>query len=238
MTHDAHTSSPSPGPRSDIPGTRRRSLAWLVGAAACALGLPMSPAAASTAAATAAAPSGPATAPRAPRVQVEGQWFDGQVDLAGTPLRLNGTGVRAVAWFKGYAAGLYLPAPASTAAQAVDMPGPKRLQMRMLKDVPAEEFVKALNKGVARNITPEQLAAMKDRLEIFARQVSALREVKTGDVVNLDHEPGRGLSLRVNGTLRGDTVPGDDLFAAVLRSFVGQRPYDEKLKAGLLGQKA
>ena len=173
----------------------------------------------------------------AARVQVEGQWFEGQAEVAGTALRLNGTGIRAVAWFKGYAAGLYLPSAASTPEQAVEMPGPKRIQIRMLNDVPAEEFVKALNKGVARNVTPQELAALQDGLAQFARQVGALKQVKTGDVVNLDHEPGRGLLMRVNGTLRGDPIGGDDLFAAVLRSFVGQRPFDEKLKAGLLGRK-
>jgi len=181
----------------------------------------------------------PALAHGAPvaRVQVEGQWFEGQAEVAGTALRLNGTGIRAVAWFKGYAAGLYLPSAASTPEQAVEMPGPKRIQIRMLNDVPAEEFVKALNKGVARNVTPQELAALQDGLAQFARQVGALKQVKTGDVVNLDHEPGRGLLMRVNGTLRGDPIGGDDLFAAVLRSFVGQRPFDEKLKAGLLGRK-
>jgi hypothetical protein len=181
----------------------------------------------------------PALAQGAPvaRVQVEGQWFEGQAEVAGTALRLNGTGIRAVAWFKGYAAGLYLPSAASTPEQAVEMPGPKRIQIRMLNDVPAEEFVKALNKGVARNVTPQELAALQDGLAQFARQVGALKQVKTGDVVNLDHEPGRGLLMRVNGTLRGDAIAGDDLFAAVLRSFVGQRPFDEKLKAGLLGRK-
>jgi Chalcone isomerase-like len=187
-----------------------------------------------------AAASGPAPAASAPaaRVQVEGQWFDGQAEIGGTVLRLNGTGVRAVAWFKGYAAGLYLAAPATTPAQAVEMSGPKRLQIRMLKNVPAEEFVKAVNKGVARNVTPHELAALQDRLAQFARQVGALGQVKTGDVVNLDHEPGRGLTMSVNGTLRGELIAGDEMFAAVLKSFVGLRPYDEKLKAGLLGRKA
>ena len=41
-------------------------------------------------------------------VLVEGQAFERSVRLGGVVLRLNGTGVRAVAWFKGYAAGLYL----------------------------------------------------------------------------------------------------------------------------------
>jgi Chalcone isomerase-like len=173
-----------------------------------------------------------------PRVQIEGQWFDGQARLGDTELKLNGTGVRAVAWFKGYVVGLYLEAPATTPEQAVSMPGPKRLQIRMLQTVPAEEFVKALNKGVTRNSTAQEMATLKAPLAQFARQVGALKQVRAGDVVDLDHEPGLGLVMRVNGTLRGDRVPGDALFAAVLRSFVGERPYDPKLKAGLLGHKA
>ena len=156
----------------------------------------------------------------------------------GAELRLNGTGVRAVAWFKGYVVGLYLPHAASTASEAVAMPGPKRLQLRMLQTVPAEEFVKALNKGVTRNSTAQELAVLKAPLAQFARQVGALGQVRQGDVIDLDHQPGEGLAMRVNGTLRGDPVPGDALFAAVLRSFVGDRPYDQKLKAGLLGRKA
>ena len=174
----------------------------------------------------------------AARVQVEGQWFEGESKLADTTLRLNGTGVRAVAWFKGYAVGLYLPAQASMPERAVGMAGPKRLQIRMLYTVPAEEFVKALNKGVARNSTEQEMAVLNAPLAQFARQVGALGQVRVGDVVDLDHEPGQGLAMRVNGTLRGDVVPGDALFAAVLRSFVGDRPYDQKMKAGLLGRKA
>lgn len=179
-----------------------------------------------------------AQGPAPARVQVEGQWFEGEHTLAGTRLKLNGTGVRAVAWFKGYAVGLYLPEPASTPERAVAMPGPKRLQLRMLYTVPAEEFVKALNKGVTRNASEQEMAVLAAPLAQFARQVGALGQVREGDVVDLDHEPGQGMVMRVNGKLRGDLVPGDALFPAVLKSFVGERPYDKKMKAGLLGRKA
>lgn len=161
----------------------------------------------------------------------------GQVDEAGTPLLLNGTGVRSVAWFKGFVAGLYLMDLANAPEQAVNMAGTKRLQIRMLYTVPAGEFFKALNKGVARNVTPEQLAALQGPLAQHAQLVGELRELRKGDGVDLDHEPGRGLVMQVNGTLRGNAVPSDDLFAAVLASFVGKRPFDERLKAGLLGRK-
>jgi hypothetical protein len=180
-------------------------------------------------------PLGAAWVPlRAQPVMVEGQAFDRKVTLAGSELLLNGTGVRAVAWFKGYAAGLYLRTPSRTAAQVVGQPGPKRLQMRMLQDVPAGEFVKAFRKGVERNTDPAELPQLSARMATFAALVEGLRQVRKGDLVNLDLEPGRGTVFSVNGTLRGEAIAGDDFYAALLRSFVGDRPYDSRLKAGLL----
>ena len=172
----------------------------------------------------------------AERVNVEGQWFDKTVEVGGTALRLNGTGVRAVAWFKGFAAGLYLTtADARTAAQVLAATGPKRLQIRMLHEVPAAEFSKAVRKGVTRNSTPAEQQALSQRLVTFETQVAALKSVRPGDVVDLDLDPGRGLQLRLNGQPRGEPIAGDDFYAAVLRTFVGDKPYDDKLKVGLLG---
>ena len=172
------------------------------------------------------------------RVQVEGQWFDAVITVAGVTLVLNGTGVRQVAWFKGFAAALYVPARADSADKVLLQVGPKRLQLRMLKDVPAAEFVKALNKGVARNVSPQELQALGPGLQRLDAMIKALGKVRTADVIDLDHEPGKGLVMRVNGTLQGDAVAGEGMFAGLLRAFVGDKPYDDKLKAGLLGRAA
>lgn len=168
-------------------------------------------------------------------VQVEGQPFERTIQIDGVRLQLNGTGVRAVAWFKGYAVGLYLTRRAFTAAQAESMPGPKRLQLRMLVDVPAVEFTKAFYKGITRNSTPAQITGLGDRMERFARLIDAVGTVRKGDVVDLDLEPARGLRFAINGKLRDEPIPGEDLYAALLRAFVGERPYDVKMRAGLLG---
>lgn len=168
-------------------------------------------------------------------VTVEGRIFEAAVEVAGARLLLNGTGVRAVAWFTGYAAGLYLGARASTAAQVENLPGPKRLQLQMLHTVPAAEFTKALRKGVARNSTPAQLAQIGDRLELFASRIDAVGKVRKHDVINLDLDPARGLLFSINGKLRGEPIAGDALYAGLLRAFVGERPYDDKMRAGLLG---
>ncbi len=170
-------------------------------------------------------------------VVVEGQTFAGRAQVAGSELLLNGTGVRAVAWFKGYAAGLYLRGPSATAAQVLAQPGPKRLQLRMLYDVPAKEFTKAFRKGLERNAAAEELPALRERMQQFEALVDAVGTVRKGDVVNLDFEPGVGTAFRLNGTLRGEAIAGEDFYAAMLRSFVGDRPYDRELRAGLLGRR-
>lgn len=171
------------------------------------------------------------------QVRVEGQTFEAVARVAGSDLVLNGVGLRAVAWFKGYAAGLYLPSKAGTAAQVQAMAGAKRLRLRMLQEVPAEEFVKAFRKGVTRNTAAGDLPALSARMDTFAALVAAVGRVKKGDVIDLDLEPGRGTAFSLNGTLRGERIAGDDFYAALLRSFVGEHPYDDKLKAGLLGQR-
>ena len=156
--------------------------------------------------------------------------------LAGTELQLNGTGVRAVAWFKGYAAGLYLAQAARAAEQALAAPGPKRLQMRMLQDVPSVEFEKAFAKGMQRNASVEQLPLLAERMAEGARQIRSVGQVRKGDVVNLDLDPAVGTLFELNGTLRGPAIAGDDFYAVLLASFIGEHPYDKRLRAGLLGQ--
>jgi len=168
-------------------------------------------------------------------IKVEGYTFVGDIRLADTPLELNGVGYRAVAWLKGYAAGLYLPRRATTAAQVLAMPGPKRLQLRMLLDVETEEFVKAFDKGIARNTPAADVVKLAERMTRFDAQLRAIRRVAKRDVVDLDFIPATGLQLSVNGKPRGEPLPGDDLYAALLRIFIGERPTDPELKLGLLG---
>ena len=169
---------------------------------------------------------------------IAGVSFEDRIRLADTDLLLNGTGLRAVLTFKGYAAGLYLTQKARTPEQVLATPGAKRVQMKMLLDVEAKEFVKAIDVGIRRNSSEAQQAALKERMAQFDRNVAQIGTVKKGDVVNLDFIPARGLLLTLNGQPRGEPIPGDDLYAGVLKIFIGELPVDKKLKAGLLGTSA
>ena len=171
-------------------------------------------------------------------INVNGLAFERRVQLAGADLLLNGIGLRAVAWFKAYAAALYLGARATTAAQAVSAPGPKRLQLRMYRDLPAAEFVKALNVGLPRNSEPALATQLADRQANLAARIAALETLHEGDTIDLDYDPAQGLLFKLNGKLRGEPIPGEDFYGALLRVFIGDHPSDTKLKAGLLGGSA
>lgn len=170
-----------------------------------------------------------------PPVHVEGQLFETQIQLAGAPLILNGVGLRAVAWIKGYAAALYLSARAADAAQVIATPGPKRLQLRMLQEVAASEFVKAFERGMKRNTDADEQSRLAERMGRFEQFVNSIGQVRKGDVVDLDFVPGRGTTLTVNGRGVGAPLAGDDFYAVLLKMFVGEKVSDSGLRAGLLG---
>lgn len=170
-----------------------------------------------------------------PAATIEGQRFDDRIRLADADLTLNGVGLRAVAWFKGYAAGLYLPQKASTRAAVIAQKGPKRIQLKMMVDVGSEEFRKAWDKGMTRNHSAAEYEPMRERIARFSATIAAIGKLKKGDVIDLDFLPGKGLQLSLNGKPRGEPLPGEDLYAGLLKIFVGNVPVDARLKAGLLG---
>lgn len=167
---------------------------------------------------------------------IEGVSFAPQLRLAERMLQLNGVGLRAVLWLKGYAAGLYLDHRERRADQVIAMGGPKRVRMHMLLDVPAPEFVKAVHKGMNRNSPPALRPQIAERVELFSQLITQLNKVVKGDVIDLDFIPERGLVFSLNGRTVGAPIPGADFYGALLGVFIGPQPVDDELKAGLLGQ--
>ena len=165
----------------------------------------------------------------------EGVHFDDTVKLSNTQLQLNGLGMRAVLWLKGYVAGLYLSEKASTAQAVYQASGPKRLQMKMLVQVSAADFRKALINGIHANVAQSDWPKLQSRLEQFELAIDEVGTVKKGDTITLDFVPDRGLTVRLNEQNKGSAIAGNDFFNAVLAIFVGNSPVDARLKSGLLG---
>lgn len=174
-------------------------------------------------------------------VRYEGQDFADTLQLGGSTLVLNGTGKRQVAIYPLYLAALYVPQKASTPDAIYAETGPKRLEMRivipLVKDVSTQEFVKAINKGVSRNSTEAEKAAVAERLKQFNAAISEVGRVKKGDLLRIDYVPAEGGTvLSVNGKVWGRPIEGQDFYTAFLKVFLGDSNSDARLRSGLLGQ--
>jgi len=173
--------------------------------------------------------------PSVSAMEIGGVRFDDMARLGGRQLPLNGTGLRQVFVIKGYAAGLYLPERARNATVVLGSPGPKRLQIRPLREVESAQFVKALNDGLRENHSELQMQLLSDRVTQLERTMTQLGTAQRGDIINFDFTPEGGTAVTLNGIPRGQTIPGEDFYQAVLRIFLGEHPVDRNLKRGLLG---
>lgn len=168
-------------------------------------------------------------------VEMEGQKFEPAVQLGGQTLTLNGVGLRKRAFFKVYVAGLYGAAKNTSPATFIDDKGPRRVALRMLRDVDADSFVTSFNDGLKANHSEAQLAALAPQIETLTATLKSIGEAKRGDAISFDYTPTGGTVITVNGQPRGTPMPGAEFYAAVLRIWLGEKPADETLKRGMLG---
>ncbi|HEY1092608.1 MAG TPA: chalcone isomerase family protein [Burkholderiaceae bacterium] len=161
--------------------------------------------------------------------------FDEQLQLDGQSLLLNGVGARKVSIFTGYVAALYLKSRSESPEAIYAMAGPKRIEMRMAMGVSVSELTKAVNKSVSRNSSEAEKAQLATELPPLLQNFDSVGKVHKKDRIWLDWLPGRGTQLVVNGKAIGAVVPGEAVYVALLKTFIGKRVSDDRLKAGLLG---
>jgi hypothetical protein len=165
---------------------------------------------------------------------LEGQGFDDTLVLSDRTLRLNGLGLRGVAWIKAFVAGLYLAAPSKETGQILAMQGPKRLRLKVMLEAPSTEMTKSMRNGVRHNEPEVMQAQLLDRVEVLAAGLDGIGTFHPGDVLDLDFIPGLGTRLVFNGKALVPPIAGDDFYRAILKIFIGESPVDKRLKAGLL----
>jgi len=166
-------------------------------------------------------------------LEVAGVNVADKVTVGAGELALNGAGIRTRAIFKVYVAALYLAERKSGAAEALALPGAKRVAITLLRDLSAQQLIEAFDDGIKANSSAAELEALKARV---AELLSLFADAKKGDVILLDYLPGTGTGVSLNGAPKGKPIQGDDLYRAVLRIWLGDRPVDGDLKKGMLGQ--
>ena len=167
---------------------------------------------------------------------LEGQEFDDTIRLSNRDLRLNGLGVRRILFIKAYVAALYVGERVGSSLEVALMPGPKRLQLRMLQNAGPDDFTSALVAGIRKNTSDAEQVRLGDRIAQLQHTIERIGRTAKGDNITLDYLPEFGTRLAVNGVSQGQAIAGADFFDALLGIFAGDKPVDSRLKKGLLGQ--
>ena len=152
--------------------------------------------------------------------------------MQASPLTLNGVGVRQATMVKVnvYIAALYVAQKSTEANAILTSNTPKQLVLHFVRDVDGADLKKAWEEGFANN-AKAQMPALKARIE----QLKAwMVDMKSGQQLTFTHKPGAGIEVDVNGTVQG-TVEGEDFAKALLAIWLGPKPPNAGLKAGLLG---
>jgi len=166
--------------------------------------------------------------------EVEGVKIDDKTRVGNTDLTLNGAGLRKRVFFKVYAMGLYVSQKTSNAAALVDQPGPKRVAIRMLRDVSADAFNEALAEGIRANHSEAEAKALEPRVKELATIIAGIGEAKKGMAINLDWT-GADTQVVVQDKPAGKPIAGQDFYRALLRIWLGDKPVQDDLKKALLG---
>ena len=150
--------------------------------------------------------------------------------LAGKPLVLQGTAVRSKFFVDVYSLALFTERRFSDGESLIAANGPRRAQLTFLRDVDRARGEAAWREAIEQAIDADERQSLAADIARFAQLFPA---VKQGDVIVLDDVPGRGLSLRHNGTTLA-RIDNPALFRAILKVWVGPRPIQSRLKQDLL----
>jgi hypothetical protein len=150
-------------------------------------------------------------------------------------LVLNGAGLRTKVIFNVYVIGLYLPAKKTDAAAVLQLAGPKRIAIRMLRDVGAERFSEALGEGIRDNHSEAESRVLEPQVKELVATMAEIKQAKKGMTIALDWT-GSATQLAIDGRPAGRPIAGEDFYRALLRIWLGEKPVQEDLKRALLGQ--
>ncbi|MFC1642047.1 chalcone isomerase family protein, partial [Myxococcota bacterium] len=151
-----------------------------------------------------------------------------RTSIDGTPLVLNGMGVREVTFLKldVYVAGLYLERRSDDGKAIAYAEQVKQMRLTFVRDVGRDDMVAELDQAF-RKAAGSEYEKLRTRFEALKSWLPALQP---GDKFVTTYRPGKGLEVRHNARLLG-IVPGADFARTVFLAWLGDHPPNAGLKA-------
>lgn len=167
--------------------------------------------------------------------EIAGVKVDNAITLGGQRLPLNGAGIRYKTFIKVYVGSLYASRKVTDLQSLVAAPGPKRMQLVMLREINGTELGRLLYRGIEDNTTKEQFFKFAGSFARVSNIFIEYKALKQGDVVSVDYIPGTGTTILVNGKIAANEVFKEpEFFQAMMSIWLGPVPADFKLKDALL----
>jgi hypothetical protein len=170
-------------------------------------------------------------------VEINGVKVPDTVTVNGTPLQLNGAGTRYKFAFKVYVADLYTTKKVHSLEELIAAPGPKRMNLTMLREIEAGPFGKLLTRGVEDNVPKNEMSKLVPGLIKMGDIFYANKVLNPGEVITIDWIPGTGMVVTAKGKVQAEPFPEPAFSKAIMSIWFGPVPADYKLRDALLDQK-
>ena len=165
--------------------------------------------------------------------EIGGVKLPDKMTVEGKDLVLNGAGLRKKFFIKVYAGGLYLGEKASDSSKILTGNDPAVIRLHFIYDgVSADKLTGAWNEGFT-NATKGNTSSIQKEIDAFNAMFTD--EAKKGDVYDIIYTPGKGVSLKINDTVKGEVAADENFRKALLGIWLGEKPADKGLKKGMLG---
>ncbi|HEY9035258.1 MAG TPA: TonB family protein [Pseudomonadales bacterium] len=136
-------------------------------------------------------------------------------------LRMNGVGIHYAVTEEIYIGALFLEAPASTAEQAINMPGAKRMEMRILAESwRPRSFATAWLQLLNINNPPDEVNAMASEVQAFSNVLED--KLEFGDSLSIALNPGKGITMAIDDVAVAH-IDNEAFFNLLLRCWLGKR---------------
>ncbi|MBV8503552.1 MAG: chalcone isomerase family protein [Paucibacter sp.] len=168
-------------------------------------------------------------------VDIGGIRYASTVKLDGQALPLNGVGTQFnKVGSRSFSVAVYALAKSGSASELLAMPGPKRIVFKFMRPVQADAM-RFLTKGIEANLERADSIKTINGVVRLGSLLGGRAGFSDGDSLALDYLPGKGTVLAINGKPQGEPVAEPEFFKAMLLVWVGVKPFDPKMKTGILG---
>ncbi|RZJ11421.1 MAG: lipoprotein transmembrane [Rubrivivax sp.] len=170
-------------------------------------------------------------------LEVGGLTFDDAVTVAGVTLKPNGAGVRTRVNVNVYSLALYLPEKKSSTGAVLEVAGPRRLALGLLRQATGDELGQAFIAGIMANSDKAERARLASAITQFSDAFVGITMAGKGDVITMDWLPEVGTVTAFNGKPLGEPIKDLAFYNTLLKIWLGSKPVDASLKPQLLGAK-